>query len=241
MGTTGAATFAHIIFACIVGVLPWRGLIRYRRLKREVDAGNARAKVQFYRRSMLWQLAVVAIVLAFWQVSGIPRRWLGLVLPEHYGVTSSLAVVLLLALAASVRAFRTGGDSQLRLLLKSAGAIVPSSPIERRWFAALAVGAGISEEMLMRGFLIFYLWQHLPGREMVWTIAASSALFGFGHLYQGWRYVLATGILGAALAWFYLITGSLLGPIIVHAALDLRLIFILTPERVQALEGGRPG
>jgi hypothetical protein len=64
---------------------------------------------------------------------------------------------------------------------------------------------------------------------------ASAVIFGFGHLYQGWRYVLSTAVLGVGLAWFYLITGSLLGPIIVHIALDLRVMLILTPARIKGL------
>ena len=234
MGNTAGTLFAHVVFGSILAVVPWRSLLRYRRLRREVGAGNSDAKTRFYRATVLWQLGVVAIVLCFWQVSGVPAAWLGLVLPAHFGLTAGLSAVSLLAIATSIRALRTQGDKQLRLLHKSAGAILPQTTRERRWFAALSVGAGISEEILTRGFLIFYLWQYLPGR-VTWTVCASAAVFGFCHLYQGWRYVLATGFLGACLASFYLITGSLLGPILVHAALDVRLIFIYTPARMQSL------
>ena len=229
--------FAHVMFACIVAVLPFRGLLRYRRLKREIEAGIPHTKVRFYRGSVLWQFGVVGVVLGYWLASGVPAALLGLVLPGQFGVTLGVTVVALLAIAASIRAFRTRGDSQLKLLLKSAGAILPLSAPERRWFAAVAVGAGISEELLTRGFLILYLWQFLPGRDVGWTVAASAAIFGYCHLYQGWRYMLATGLLGASLAWFYLVTGSLLGPVVLHIALDLRLIFIFTPTRLQALAG----
>jgi membrane protease YdiL (CAAX protease family) len=235
MGTLAATMFAHAMFACIVALLPFRGLVRYRRLKRGIETGIPHTKVRFYRGSVLWQLGVVGVVLGYWMASGVPAAWLGLVLPEQFGVTLGVTVVSLLAIAASIRALRTKGDSQLKLLIKSAGAILPLSSTERRWFAALAVGAGISEELLTRGFLIFYLWQYLPGRDVSWTVAASAAIFGYCHLYQGWRYMIATGLLGAGLAWFYLTTGSLLGPIILHIALDLRLIFIFTPARLQAL------
>jgi membrane protease YdiL (CAAX protease family) len=77
--------------------------------------------------------------------------------------------------------------------------------------------------------------QYVPGCNVTWAGCISAAIFGFCHLYQGWRYVLATGLLGACLASLYLLTGSLLAPIIVHAALDLRLIFIFTPARMKSL------
>lgn len=236
-----SAVFAHAIFGCILAVLPWRSLYRYRRLKRALESGDLQAKLRFYRGTVLWQLGVVAVVLSFVWVSGTPAAALGLALPAHFGATLGTTAFLLLALAASIRAFRTGGDKQLRRLVKSAGAIVPQSTNERRWFAALSVGAGLSEELLTRGFLIFYLLQYVPGCNVTWASCISAAIFGFCHLYQGWRYVLATGLLGAGLAGLYLTTGSLLGPIVVHAALDLRLIFIFTPARMQSLGIPQPG
>jgi uncharacterized protein len=234
--STGAPLYAHALFAGIAALLPPLGRLRYRRLKRELEAGLPGARVRFYRRSVLRQLGFIAAVLGFWLVSGVPRAWLGMVLPAQFAVTMSATIVSGLAILASIRAFRTVGDKQLTRLLAAAGAIVPRSDRERRWFAVLAVGAGVSEELLTRGFLVFYLWQYLPGRDVTWVVLASAAIFGFGHLYQGWRYVLGTGILGVGLAWYYLITGSLLGPMILHAALDLRILFILTPARIQALE-----
>jgi membrane protease YdiL (CAAX protease family) len=150
-------------------------------------------------------------------------------------VTLGISAVLVLALATSVRAFRSGGDRQLRQLVKMAGAMLPLSTRERWWFVALSFGAGISEEMLTRGFVIFYLWQHLPGQDVTWMAWGSGLVFGVCHLYQGWRHVIFYTILGAGLAWFYMITGSLVGPMIVHAAMDLRIAIILTPARLQAL------
>jgi membrane protease YdiL (CAAX protease family) len=235
MGSLAATIFAHAIFACVVGVLPWRGVLRYRRLKREVAAGDLDAKVRFYRATVVFQSCVIAIVLCFWLVAGVPAAWLGLTLPNRWGVTLGMSAIVVLALATSVRAFRTGGDRQLRQLVKVAGAMLPLSTRERWWFVALSFGAGISEEMLARGFVIFYLWQYLPGQDVTWMAWGSGLVFGVGHLYQGWRHVIVYTVLGACLAWFYLITGSLVGPMIVHAAIDLRIAVIMTTARFQAL------
>jgi uncharacterized protein len=237
----GATLVAHALFVGIVGLLPLFGRLRYGRLKRDLEAGRPAARVRFYRRTVLRQLGFIAAVVGFWLVSDVPRAWLGLVLPEQLATTMGATIVLGLVILASIRAFRTVGSKQLTRLLAAAGAIVPRTDLERRWFALLAVGAGVSEELLTRGFLIFYLWQYLQGLHVAWTVLASAAIFGFCHLYQGWRYVLGTGLLGVGLAWYYLSTGSLLGPMILHAALDLRILFILTPTRIQALESRPQG
>lgn len=47
-------------------------------------------------------------------------------------------------------------------------------------------------------------------------------MFGVAHLGQGSKGMLVTGMTGAALGALYLITGSLLAPIILHILIDLR-------------------
>ena len=58
--------------------------------------------------------------------------------------------------------------------------------------------------------------------------------FGFAHLYQGWRGTMLTAVLGSAFGMLYTLTGNLLAPVVVHAAVDLRLLIIVTPERMRA-------
>jgi len=116
-----------------------------------------------------------------------------------------------------------------------AGAILPVTARERWLFVAISIGAGISEEMLFRGFLLYYLDQHFPGLDSGAQILMSGLVFGWAHLFQGWRGIALTGMLGAAFALLYIATGSLLSPIVIHAAIDLRILLIVTPERMRAL------
>ena len=53
------------------------------------------------------------------------------------------------------------------------------------------------------------------------ALAASSVLFGMAHSYQGVSGMIATALVGAAFGWVYLETGSLLLPVLLHAALDI--------------------
>src|SRR5207244_124912 len=54
------------------------------------------------------------------------------------------------------------------------------------------------------------------------TAGIASVVFGLGHAYQGWRGMLLTGVVGAFLAALYLVSGSLITPMIVHALMDMR-------------------
>ena len=53
------------------------------------------------------------------------------------------------------------------------------------------------------------------------SLAFAALIFGIGHSYQGWRGVLVTGLAGAVFGAVYLLAGSLLPAMILHAAGDI--------------------
>jgi membrane protease YdiL (CAAX protease family) len=108
-------------------------------------------------------------------------------------------------------------------------ALLPVTAEERRLFTAVALTAGITEEVVFRGFLLVYLTDVFPGMPVSSAMVVSAALFGLAHSYQGGLGVLLTGLAGYWLAGLYVLTGSLLVPIVVHALVDLRLLLVLPP------------
>ena len=54
--------------------------------------------------------------------------------------------------------------------------------------------------------------------------------FGTAHAYQGAAGVATTGVLGGVLAALYLQTGSLLFPVLLHVAIDLRFLLVPTSK-----------
>jgi len=197
------------------------------------------ARIRFYQIACIQQLARILIVLALCLLGSIPPRAMGLAGPISWYDTGRVLTILAVVLAASIVLFHFVGDWQLRRLLKMVGALVPVSAAERRWFALVGLGAGVSEEIVFRGFLFFYL-ARFTNFSSIQIIVASSLLFGFCHIYQGWFGVLGTSLAGFCLAFLYAGTGSLLVPIVVHAALDLRLLLILTPKRIEKLQPAPP-
>lgn len=151
------------------------------------------------------------------------------------GTQIRLVLMLLAAIGISGLFFRWKGDRFVKRMLEMAVAILPATPIERWWFAVLSIGAGVSEELLFRGFLLYYLARYLPDLNVWPQILIASAVFGFAHLFQGWRGILATGALGAVFGLLYAVTGSLFVPVVIHAAIDLRILIVATPQRMRAL------
>jgi hypothetical protein len=95
--------------------------------------------------------------------------------------------------------------------------MLPHTAEELRRFLWLSLTAGICEELLYRGFLFAYLGHWLAP---IPSLVVSSAVFGVGHLYQGVRGVLLTGLVGALLGILYLLCGSLFPSMLLHAIGD---------------------
>jgi membrane protease YdiL (CAAX protease family) len=104
---------------------------------------------------------------------------------------------------------------------------VPHNPLQdlvrNRWDAVLfgfvvMVAGGVREE-IQRGFILHRFEQYLGGG--VTGLLIFSALFGVGHLEQGYDVALATAILGAFWGAIFLVRRSILGPMIGHAGFNL--------------------
>jgi membrane protease YdiL (CAAX protease family) len=102
-------------------------------------------------------------------------------------------------------------------------------------FTVVGVTAGVCEEWLYRGFFLAVVAALAGGLPTGVLVLVAALAFGLAHAYQGRAGVLTTGLLGGVMAALYLQTGSLLLPVLLHAAIDLR--FLLVPSR--ALPAGR--
>ncbi len=113
--------------------------------------------------------------------------------------------------------------------------ILPRTGEERAWWIFVSLTAGICEEILYRGFLIHYFLAAPFHAGLLLAVIISSVIFGAAHLYQGVAGVISTTILGLIFSSIFLMTGSLLVPMVLHALIDLRILLILRPaEHVAA-------
>jgi|ERR1039458_1409429 membrane protease YdiL (CAAX protease family) len=231
-----AAISATLLVILLVFVQPVRGKRRFTALVEQVRV-DPRARVRFYRRGIAAQWVVVAAVgviglLASMGPTSIRLTW------HHTSSSASsvaffCAAVGVLAVAASVLIIQRSGPKTINRLRKQVRGFVellPRSTQERRTFVAVAVTAGICEEIVYRGFGIAYVKWLAPSASQLAVILIIGAAFGAAHVYQGPRNVVVTGILGALLTWLTLVTGTLLPAIAIHTAIDLRVA--LLPQSV---------
>ncbi|BAD41459.1 CPBP family intramembrane glutamic endopeptidase [Symbiobacterium thermophilum] len=204
---------------------PILGTRSYRRLLAILDSDPA-ARLNFYRKIVILEWALVFLVLVTLRLAGEPAAVIGLT----SGRLDSEALILVIALAAGIAApliigaFSPGYREALQRQMESVKGLLPGRPDERLWYALVAITAGVCEEILFRGFLIAYFMKVVPGLPVVAALILSGAVFGMAHLYQGWGGVMTTGFLGIMLGVLYLYTGSLVWPIVTHALLDLRVL-----------------
>jgi uncharacterized protein len=131
---------------------------------------------------------------------------------------AALGFLFLLAQQRSIAALPDDRLDRLRTGLGDVVELLPSTIRERRWFRATAVTAGICEEVLYRGFLIWYVGHALGAAA---AIAISSLVFGAGHIYQGVSGVIKTSVIGLVMAMIYVWSGTLWAPMLIHASVDL--------------------
>jgi membrane protease YdiL (CAAX protease family) len=110
--------------------------------------------------------------------------------------------------------------------------LLPRTGRERAAFVALAVTAGVGEELAYRGYVISVLAGLLGP---VGAAVLSSVVFGVLHAYQGPLGVARTAALGGLLAWGFLASGSLWPPIAAHALLDV-VLGVALAERMMVPE-----
>jgi membrane protease YdiL (CAAX protease family) len=214
----------HLIVFFLFVVAPYWTALDYRALVRKVRAGDPMARLRAFRLTVIIAWSFTLLLLVWWGVSGRGLAAMGFVLPTGLRTIAGL-VLTAFALAFLAQQWRAitklegQGLDRLRAQAASVADLMPRTDLEHRWWKAVSVTAGITEEIAYRGFLIWYLGQWMSP----WIAALVGAVaFGLGHFYQGGTGVVKTGVIGLVMGLLFVGTGSLLWPIILHTAIDLQ-------------------
>jgi uncharacterized protein len=187
---------------------------------------------------LAWALTAVAAWIYPWPsliVSlGPIAAWLpapAIAGPVLGAVLGAYLMLALLPLAQSLRGLRRrkAYAAAIRRGFSRIQGFLPNNTAECAGFSLISLTAGICEEVLYRGFLIRFLHEGAPGLPLAGALAASSLAFGLGHAYQGFKGILTTGIGGCAFGVLFLLSGSLIPGIVLHALVDLQVAYILRP------------
>ncbi len=213
----------HLFVVVFVVIYPVTGYFSFQRLVKRSAAGLPVNRGQLYRSTMISHWILLLVGLLIWNYTARPWSLLGLGWHIDRGFQLALALTLVsfIALAMQLHHVKKSRQKELAGFKAQFGNMIlmmPHNGNELMRFNLLSITAGIVEEILWRGFLIWYLSQAMD----LWAAALLSALcFGLAHSYQGLAQLPKISLVGAALAGLYVLSGSLWLPILLHGVIDI--------------------
>jgi membrane protease YdiL (CAAX protease family) len=215
----------HLLTAIILAVAPFSAMWNMARFVRAVESGRPDARIHGYLWTIASQWAVTLTLLFYWIRQPRDLDALGLVWPTGPALWISVLMSAAAVAFMTRQTFATArsADSQAKMREQLAGKVavltlLPRTAGEVRAFTALGVTAGICEEILYRGFLLWYV-AHFADRPVAAIIAVLA--FAGSHAYQGMTGVIQAVVFASIAIALYLLTGSLLAPMVLHGALDV--------------------
>lgn len=217
--------FDHALAALYFVALPAHGYSKRHQLEREVAAGHPDARLREYRKILGMLVCGSSLLIGWWVYADRPAALLRIALP---GTSATVALVLASLGAAGflvrrlVLARRDPARMKdvLELLSGAAGAepLIPRSARERALFRWVSLAAGVGEELIFRGFGLWYVAQF----SSPWVAVIVTALaFAAGHAYQGLGGVLRTGVFALGFGAGAVSSGTILPLMVLHTVVDL--------------------
>lgn len=214
-----------------VAVYPISGYYQTKLFRKSTKVGVL-DKSSWYRQSMLLSWIPTLVIIAVLILDGYSLNSLGLdrINPGKHGMKGWIVIIALITYIVYLcylvynifvikfdkvkrRVYSEKIPDEIRFAL-------PVSRKEKREWRILSLSAGITEEIQYRGYL-FFAFQLLFPHISIWIVLAlSSAIFGIGHIYQG-KEVYKPLLAGIYFGILYIVLGSVIPVIIIHAFQDL--------------------
>lgn len=234
------AGWAHLAyFGLLIPAAVVRGRMRIRKATGALPNRLRHFQVTSFTLVMFATISLV-VARAEW-IELFPRTWPPLL--------AMLAGVVMLVTAVTLMRprWRRAVERRTPVGARVLHLVMPANGVERAWWLAVSVLAGISEEISWRGVQTALL-ANLTGRLWLAAIICSIS-FGLGHMVQGWKSsaIIVFFALGFhTLVW---LSGSLYVAMVVHVTYDIiagltygRLgkEFGYSPEWIEALAKEQP-
>ena len=216
--------FDHLFILFLFALVPVVSTYSYKKIKPYLIANTPGVRSHVYRMAMFQLWLFAGVIVAVWSFSERSFGTLGFGLPLNSSLWIGLsATAVYTGYAAArlyaIRAKPLAREKYFKKISSMPGKeLIPASSGELHSFFLLSVTAGICEEVIYRGFFIWYLAQSM---HIEIAMLLSSVIFGSHHLYQGVRGVIKTAIIGLVLAILLVSSGSLLVPILLHGAINI--------------------
>ncbi|MGA9466146.1 MAG: CPBP family intramembrane glutamic endopeptidase [Exiguobacterium marinum] len=216
----------RLIFTAIIGYMLIVQIFNAKLIRPLIET-RGRAWVYEQTVKSAWGLTLLIVALVF--LFQVPLSEIGLrFIPEPGDeeawqifliscvlVTLIFVFYLLVKISSRLRnALRPYYELDLEKLL------LPRTKTEEQAWSAVSITAGVTEEFIFRGVLLYTISLYIEVPNMTLALIGG-ALFGIAHAYQGVKGVLTTGTVGFGLGILYLGMGVLWPVMVLHILLDL--------------------
>ena len=189
---------------------------------REIRERGEPARISAYRYTIVTWLLFAACLCLLWAESG--REWgaIGIRLADsaRLAVAIGISVIAILVIVVPLRnlARHPERSGMLESQLGEFVVLLPRTKREEAWFTGVSVNAGITEELIFRGYLVWYLSNFV---HLYWAAGIAAVLFAFAHGYQGLKQIPGILLFSAIAVALFVYSGSLLIPVVFHIVLDI--------------------
>ena len=215
--------FDHFLILVLFVVQPIHGWLSFRRYLKKIAAGEPADRPKLYRETQLLEWSFLAVLLAVFFGLSRDLSTLGFVAAGGTGfwicaaLIAAGSIVLILSTKSCRQLSQAERDKQ-RTSFGDLGHFLPQDDRDLASFYRVSVTAGIVEEIVFRGFVLWYLSFFMA----LWpAVLVSSVAFGLAHSYQGFSGIMRTGLVGLAFGVLFVVSGSIWLPIVGHVLVDV--------------------
>lgn len=229
-----------VLLLYLTAIVPVTGHFEHKKLKQSLADGRNK-KLIMYRHTILWSwipVMIIALLIPFSQLTfnDLGFSWIDLNTSElsYWIVIPGITLFFLyfiyniysILLLKNSRNARLEASKNLPEYVK---ALLPITSQEKKTWVGVAISAGITEEIVYRGYLFFALGLLFPSFSIYHILLISTLLFGLGHVYQGKELVKPTA-LGLLFGFYYILFDSIIPIIMLHVAQDLVVTYLIEEE-----------
>lgn len=217
--------YDHALAALLGLILPLATILRRVRQGAQPQRFESWEKIASYWSNSALLAILAGAALWSWQHSGRTWRELGLAEPPAH-LDWGLLLAFLFSVFYTVDTWwqlAPGRIAATRARWRRDTPFMPRTARELRHSLALVACAAVAEEILFRGFLIWYVARFSGTKPAGLSIAVAlpAVVFAVSHLYQGRRAVAKIAVLAGLSGALFVVTGSLWIPIALHFLVDL--------------------
>lgn len=241
-----------VLVAMTTIYFPISGYYEARQLRQSIAKGDTGKKINFYRSTIIWAWVPIVIILLLIPISGlevssIGLKWINIDTTSisRWIVYPTIGIyfIYLIYNIYSIILFKRSKTSRAKVaksIPNHTKLLLPVTQKEKSLWNLVSISAGITEELLYRGYFFYALARVFPGLSSIHILIISTIIFGMAHIYLG-KEAIRSGLLGLFFGIFYIVFDSIIPVIILHVSQDLVVCNILDEETIGTIGADSPG